>query len=94
MSKEVLSAPDGASPHGYYVDALSRRYPLNEFGERVRRSLKPAWVPSEELQNASMTKKSQWLLEDQQKKERAKASADNGTGPTNSLLTRRPFQHL
>ena len=84
MTKELLSAPDDKSPHGYYVDGLNRRYPLNEFGERVRRSLKPPWVPSEEWQNASKTKKSQWILEDMEKQKRAKVSADTGARPSGS----------
>lgn len=62
VSADDPSAPDDASPYGYYVDSLGRRYPIVQLGCRNRQSSGPAEkVP---LDWANMSPKPQLLLKD------------------------------
>lgn len=55
------AAPDERSPHGYSVDAFERRYPIDEFGARIRRSSRPKGAIPEEWNKLSKMEKDEFI---------------------------------
>ena len=58
--KSDPTAPDEKSPHGYVLDSLGRKYPIDEFGERVKKSSRIPGVPSAEWAKLTQKEKDEY----------------------------------
>ena len=52
---------DAKFPYGYHTDSIGRKYPLDEFGNRVYKSRRPSFMPPEEWKVLSESSKERIL---------------------------------